>query len=74
MSNREHCVPHVEGDTCGKCRKKFKQGHRLTQAHIFDRRDVNPQNLVEVGIMLFEQFELVHVDCRDPFLVKGLDQ
>lgn len=64
--------PHVDSDICGKCRKKFERGHRLTQAYIFERRGVNPRNLGNTGTYLQAEFELIHVDCRDPFLKKGL--
>jgi hypothetical protein len=64
--------PHVESDTCGRCRKKFQRGDRLTTAFIFDRRGLNPLNLGNTGAMLNEEFELVHIDCHDPLLKKGL--
>jgi len=28
-------------------------------------------NMAEIGAYLHEEFELVHIDCRDPNLSKG---
>ena len=64
--------PHVDTDVCGKCRKPFDKGHRITHAFIFERAGLNPNNLGNKGAFLFEEFEFVHVDCNDPFLKKGL--
>jgi len=64
--------PHVDTTVCGKCRKPFERGHRIAQALIFERRGVNPKNLGNTGVYLFADYEFVHVDCRDPYLKKGL--
>jgi len=64
--------PHVGSGTCGKCRKPFGPGHRVVIVNIVDRRGANPQNLGEIGVMLFEEYELAHANCRDPLLKKGL--
>lgn len=64
--------PRVQAHTCGRCRKDFKKGDRVCQAWIFDRKGVNPQNLGAIGAYLHEEFELVHIDCRDTDLSKGL--
>jgi hypothetical protein len=32
----------------------------------------NPSNVMEVGMSLAPEWELVHVNCNDPLLVKGL--
>lgn len=64
--------PRVSTHICGKCRKPFEKGHRITQAFIFSNTGVNPQTLCGLGVYLEEEFELVHIDCTDPFLVKGL--
>lgn len=66
--------PHVHSDTCGKCRKKFQQGERVVSAYIVDRVGPNTANLGQRGIYLFEEYELVHVDCTDTLLKKGLKQ
>lgn len=63
--------PHVDQDTCGKCRKKFEKGNRIVQVHIFDRAGNDPMNLARKGLFLFEEYEFAHVDCKDPFLKKG---
>lgn len=68
----EDSHPHVDTSTCGKCRKPFARGHRIIQVLIFDRKGSNPRNLGSTGAFLFEEYEFVHVDCRDPFLKKGL--
>ena len=64
--------PHVDSWVCGKCRKEFSRGHRVTTAYIFEKRGLNPNNLGNTGALLYAEFELVHVDCHDPFLKKGL--
>jgi hypothetical protein len=63
--------PHVDPHICGKCRKPFVKGDRVTQAYIFSHRGVNPLNLGNTGAHLFEEYELVHIDCTDPLLKKG---
>ena len=57
---------------CGKCRKKLQPGDRVTQAYIVDRTGANPNNIVLLGAWLSEEFELTHIDCRDPDLSKGM--
>jgi hypothetical protein len=57
---------------CGKCRRKFNPGDRVTQAFIIDYVGVHPQNLAELGAYLNQEFELIHVDCTNPDLSKGL--
>ena len=64
--------PHVDTAVCGKCRFKIARGERVFVAHIFESSGVNPMDLGNRGVHLFEEFELVHVDCRDTFLKKGL--
>jgi len=64
--------PHVDSGTCGKCRKPFGKGHRIIKARIAEKRGANPANLSEIGVYLFDEFEFVHADCRDPLLKKGL--
>lgn len=72
MSNSDDLRPHVNSEYCGKCRKKFEAGDRVTTAFIFAKRGVNPLNLGNTGVFLTEEFELVHIDCRDPQLKRGL--
>jgi hypothetical protein len=48
---------------CGKCRKKLQPG---------DRTGANPNNIVLLGAWLSEEFELTHIDCKDPDLSKGM--
>lgn len=64
--------PHVDADTCGKCRKPLGPGHRVTIAHIVERAGANPVNIKERGATLFEEYEIVHVNCHDPLLKRGL--
>ena len=68
----EDRLPHVDTHICGKCRKPFEPGARVLNAYIFHSVGVNPLNLGNKGVLLHEDFELVHVDCRDPLLKKGL--
>ena len=68
----EDRVPHVDTHVCGKCRKEFKPGERVVNAYIFHSVGLNPLNLGNKGVLLQEEFEFVHVDCRDPLLKKGL--
>lgn len=63
--------PHVDTDTCGKCRKKFEKGHRVVITHIVESTHNNLQNLGQKGLYLFREYELSHRDCNDPFLKKG---
>ena len=64
--------PHVDTDVCGLCRKKVTKGHRVSVAHIIDRKGLNPLNLGQPGIFLKEEYEFVHINCHDPYLKKGL--
>lgn len=62
----------VEGDTCGKCRKKFQPGDRISQAYLVVRTGVSPKNIMERGVELHDDFEFVHIDCARPGLDAGL--
>ncbi len=64
--------PHVDTGTCGKCRKQFDKGHRVVKARIAERRGSHPSNISSMGLYLFDEFEFVHANCRDPLLKKGL--
>jgi len=66
--------PHVGADICGRCRKPLGPGHRVTTAHIVAATGPNPDNIKERGTHLFPEYELVHVDCRDPLLKRGFIQ
>ena len=70
--NSDDDRPHVDTNVCGKCRKEFKRGNRVGPAYIFEGKGINPLNLGNSGVHLFAEFELVHIDCNDPFLKKGL--
>lgn len=63
----------VDSSTCGRCRKQFQKGDRVAQAFIIDRVGVHPTNMAEIGAYFHAEFELVHIDCRDPDLTKGVD-
>ena len=59
------------GDVCGRCYKKFEEWDRVMIAHIFDKSGRNPVNLMAQGAMFKGEFDVVHVDCNDPRLLKG---
>jgi hypothetical protein len=67
-------MPEARTDStmCGRCRKKFQENDRVVQAFIVDRVGSHPNNLAAMGAWLHEEFELVHVDCTDPTLVRGM--
>ena len=67
----DHTRPHTDDGICGKCRRKFNRGERTTPAYIVEKVGPDLQNLSRKGVHLFEEFELVHIDCKDPKLVKG---
>ncbi len=62
----------VDSTTCTRCRKRFQKGDRIAQAFIIDSVGVHPLNLAALGAFFSEEFELVHIDCRDPDLTKGI--
>jgi hypothetical protein len=62
----------VDSSTCTRCRKKFNKGDRVCSAYIIDSVGVHPLNMAEIGAYFNEEFELVHIDCRDPDLSKGV--
>jgi hypothetical protein len=67
----EHQHRHVDDGTCGKCRKPLENGHRITTAFIVEGPGHDPSNILRKGLLLYEEFEFTHIDCSDPFLVKG---
>lgn len=68
----EDMRPHVDVRHCGRCRKKFEPGDRVTFAHIFQGVMVDPRNALVPGAELSEEYELVHIHCGDPRLTKGI--
>jgi len=64
--------PHVPDNVCGRCRKNIEKGHRVVMVHIVDRPGKDPMNLARSGLFLFEEYEFMHANCKDPFLKKGL--
>lgn len=70
--NPDDLSPHVGSDTCGRCRKPLLPGQRVFPAYIVLRKGLNPTNLREKGVMLTGEYEMVHADCHDPYLKKGL--
>lgn len=54
----------VATTTCAKCRTQFKPGDRVTVAYIVQQVGRNPVTK-DLGAMLGEDFELVHVACMD---------
>lgn len=70
--NTDHLRPHCDTYICGKCRKLIEPGHRVSMAFIALGKGPDPRNIYLQGMELAAEWELVHVDCRDPLLVKGL--
>ena len=64
--------PHVDSDTCAKCRKKLTRGHRIMMINIVHQAGVDLRDLGRKGLYLWEDYEFGHVDCNDPYLKKGL--
>jgi len=64
--------PHVGTWECGRCRKPITEGHRCVQARISHGKGRDPMNIHNEGLMISDEWEFVHVDCRDPYLKKGL--
>lgn len=64
--------PHVDTWVCGKCRKQIGEGHRIHMVQIAKGKGVNPANLHQTGLLMYDEWEYMHADCRDPFLKKGL--
>lgn len=68
---REHLDAHVDSTVCGRCRKDLGPGHRVTIAHIVQEIGIDTGTFRK-GTTMGSEYEVVHVDCRDPLLVKGL--
>lgn len=68
----EHLRPHCDTWVCGKCRKEIQKGDRVMQVFIALGKAHNPSNVMEMGMSLAPEWELVHVNCNDPLLVKGM--
>ena len=68
---RDHLKPHVDSTICGKCRKEFNPGDRVTIAHIVEKTGVDLATFVK-GTTMGAEYEVAHIDCRDPRLVRGL--
>ena len=66
--------PHVDDDVCGRCRKPILKGHRISVVHIVDRPSCDPNDLSRRGLLIMEEYEFAHADCKDPFLKKGLTE
>ena len=67
-ATRDERRARTASDTCVRCREHFKPGHRVVMAWIIDGTGAHPTNLQARGAYLHEEFELTHVDCRDPYL------
>lgn len=67
-----HLRAHVDSTVCAKCRKDVKPGHRVTIAYIVQTTGIDPGTLRK-GTTMGSEYEVAHIDCRDPFLVKGLE-
>jgi len=67
----EHLRAHVDSTVCGKCRKPLRAGDRVQIAHIVAEIGIDPSTFVK-GTTMAGEYEVVHVNCNDPLLVKGL--
>ncbi len=63
--------PHINDNICGRCRGPIAKGHRISVAHIVDSVGCDPMDISRKGLFLFEEYEFVHANCKDPFLKKG---
>lgn len=70
--HNDHLRPHCDTYVCARCRKPINKGDRVQQVFISLGEGRNPANFVERGLLLSDEWEMVHVDCNDPLLVKGL--
>lgn len=70
--HNDHLRPHCETWICGKCRREIQKGDRVMQVFIALGKDRNPTNVMEIGMALSGEWELVHVNCNDPLLSKGM--
>ena len=69
---REHLKAHVDSTVCGKCRRALRKGDRVQIAHIVeDPAGVDPGTFRK-GTVMAAEYEVVHVNCNDPLLVKGI--
>ena len=68
---REHLSAHVDSTLCGKCRRPLSKGDRVSIAHIVADIGIDAGTFRK-GTTMAGEFEVVHIDCRDPLLVKGL--
>jgi hypothetical protein len=66
----EEMVARAYTDICVRCNKPIARGHRVLQVLISDGRGVNPRDMGQRGLFISEEWEVVHVDCYDPYLRK----
>jgi len=69
---KEDLRPHVDTWICSRCRKPLDKGHRCVQVLISQGKGQDPTNILLTGLHLSDEWEIAHVDCRDPYLKKGL--
>jgi hypothetical protein len=69
--SENHLNAHVDSTVCGKCRKELGPGHRVTLAYIIQTTGIDTATLRK-GATMGAEYEVVHLDCNDPLLVKGL--
>jgi hypothetical protein len=60
--------PRNPGHTCARCLRKLARGDRVLIVHIVEKVGTNPDNPNQVGSWLTGDFELVHLDCKNPTL------
>lgn len=60
--------PRVGSETCVRCRKTFSPGDRVQIVNIVDKVARN-QSTRMIGAWIRDEYEMSHVDCRDPALV-----
>lgn len=68
LSIPEDLRARVDSDTCARCRKPILPGHRIIPAYVVLRAGPNPLNLMDRGVSITGEFEMVHADCKNPYL------
>ncbi|RLI88009.1 MAG: hypothetical protein DRP01_00215 [Archaeoglobales archaeon] len=68
-ATKDEMSARTYSDTCVRCRKKLKPGHRTQFVYIVERVGRHPTNLQAVGAyMMRDEFEVAHIECTDPYL------
>ncbi len=70
--SNDHLRPHCDTWICAKCRQPITKGHRVIQVLIAVGKDRNPTDFMEEGLSMAQEWEMAHINCNDPLLIKGL--